>query len=215
MLNRSSKIKLKSWYSNRYQAVLIQRNILLIFTALSFVSVCVAIVFVKSIISSKSLEPYVIEVDSKTGMATVVKQLSSENFTATEMMRRYFVNKFVQSASGYNSKNYSSMADEVRLFSTPEIYNSYKNRIDPWKLGAKSQINVRIKSIGFRDSSTAQARISKQIIKEDDTSEVKDEVINITFYFIPEVELTMEERLINPLGFQVSRYEIAEEIYSY
>lgn len=215
MFNKSSNTKLKSWYSNRYQIVLVQRNILLVFAGFSFVAVCAAILFVKSIISSKSLEPYAIEVDSKTGMATVVKQLSSENFTANEMMKRYFINKFVQSSSGYDPKSYRDRAEEVRLLSTSDIYTSYKNRIDPWKLGAKSQINIRIKSVLFKDSSNAQVRISKQYIKEDETSEVKDEVINLTFYFIPEAELSMEERLINPLGFQVSKYEIAEELFSY
>lgn len=215
MFNSKSKTKLKSWYSNRYQMVLIQRNILLLFATISFISVSVAIVFVKSIISSKSLEPYVIEVDSKTGVATIVKQLSSENFTASEMMRRYFINKFVQGASGYDPKNYRDNANEIRVLSTSSIYNDFKNRINPWQLGTKSQINVRIKSILFKDSSTAQVRISRQIVKEDDTNEVKDEVINMSFYFAPEADLSMEERLINPLGFQVSRYEIAEEIYNY
>jgi type IV secretion system protein VirB8 len=207
--------KLKSWYSNRYQIVLVQRNILLVFTVISAISLSVAVVFVKTMISSKSLEPYVIEVDAKTGAATVVQQLSSENFTGNQMMQRYFVNKFIQAASGYDPKNYRQTADEVRVLSTPPIYNDYKNRINPWQLGAKTQINIRIKSLMFKDSSNVQVRTSKQVIREEGGSETKDEVINVSFYFAPEVNLTMEERMINPLGFQVTRYEVAEEIFSY
>jgi type IV secretory pathway component VirB8 len=35
------------------------------------------------------------------------------------------------------------------------------------------------------------------------------------FFFAPEMRLTMEERLINPLGFQINKYLIAEEVFSY
>ena len=63
----SKKIKIKSWYSNRYQIVVVQRNILLIIAMISIVAVATSIIFVKNVMSSKSLEPYVIQVDEKTG----------------------------------------------------------------------------------------------------------------------------------------------------
>ena len=63
--DKKSKLKIKSWYSNRYQIVVVQRNILLLFTIVSMLSVAVSVIFVKNIMSSKSLEPYVIEVEKK------------------------------------------------------------------------------------------------------------------------------------------------------
>jgi type IV secretory pathway component VirB8 len=36
----------------------------------------------------------------------------------------------------------------------------------------------------------------------------------MNFFFAPDIALSMEERLINPLGFQVSNFEIGED-YSY
>lgn len=215
MTEINSNTKIKSWYSNRYQVVVVQRNILLIFTILSIISVSVAVVFVKSIMSSKSLEPYVIQIESKSGVATVVQQLSSENFTGNQMMQKYFINRFVQVASGYEPKTYRQDSDEVRILSTRNIYADYKKRINPWELGANSKISVRIKSILFKNNNSAQVRLSKQIVKEDQSFEEKNEIIEIIFYFAPEVDLPMEERMINPLGFQVSKYEIAEELYSY
>jgi type IV secretory pathway component VirB8 len=37
----------------------------------------------------------------------------------------------------------------------------------------------------------------------------------MNFFFAPEISLSMEERLINPLGFQIIKFEIGEEVYSY
>jgi type IV secretion system protein VirB8 len=88
-MSDKKQTKVKSWYSNRYQIVVVQRNILLLFTLVSMFSVAVAVIFVKNIMASKSLEPYVIEVESKTGVATVVDQMTSQNFTGDQMIRKY------------------------------------------------------------------------------------------------------------------------------
>jgi type IV secretion system protein VirB8 len=213
--SKKSKIKIKSWYSNRYQIVIVQRNVLLLFTLVSIFSVAVAVLFVKNIMSSKSIEPFVIEVEQKSGVATVVNQLTSENFTGDQSIRRFFINEFIHAASGYDPKTYKKDVEKVRLYSTPNIYADYRNRINPRALGTESMIDVRIKSIQQLDNNTVQIRLARQISKEDSGSQIKDEVITMGYYFSPEMKLTMEERLINPLGFQVNRYSITEEVYSY
>ena len=212
--NKKNKLKIKSWYSNRYQIVVVQRNILFLLTLISMISVAVAVIFVKNLMESKSLEPYVIEVEEKTGVATIVDQLTSQNFTGDQMVRKYFINQFIHAASGYDPKTYKSDVDKVRLFSAPGVYAEFRNRISAKDLGVDSKIDVRIKSIQFPDNNTAQIRILKQLENPLAKPETKDEVITMTFYFT-NMNITMEERLINPLGFQVSKYLIAEEVFQY
>jgi type IV secretion system protein VirB8 len=212
--NKKNKLKIKSWYSNRYQIVVVQRNILFLLTLISMISVAVAVIFVKNLMESKSLEPYVIEVEEKTGVATIVDQLTSQNFTGDQMVRKYFINQFIHAASGYDPKTYKSDVDKVRLFSAPGVYAEFRNRISAKDLGVDSKIDVRIKSIQFPDNNTAQIRIFKQLENPIDKPETKDEIITMTFYFT-NMDITMEERLINPLGFQVSKYLIAEEVFQY
>ncbi len=213
--NKKNKLRIKSWYSNRYQIVVVQRNILLLFTLVSMFSVAIAVIFVKNVMSSKSLEPYVIEVEQKTGVPTVVNQLTAQNFTGDQMIRKYFINQFIHAASGYDPRTYKVDADKVRLLSVPAVYSDFRNRINARELGTGSRIEVRIKSIQFSNNNTAQIRIVRQINAEGSEAKTKDEVITMGFYFSPEMNLTMEERLINPLGFQVNKYLIAEEVFSY
>jgi type IV secretion system protein VirB8 len=213
--NKKSKDKIKSWYSNRYQVVVVQRNILLIFTLISMFSVAVAIIFVKTVMSSKSLEPYVIELEEKSGIATVVDQISSGYLTGDQTIRRYFINKFVHIASGYDPKNYKENMEEMRLFSAPNVYADYRGRVNPRELGVESKISVRIKSIMFPEANIALIRIVRQIDMPEKPTKTIDEIITLGFYFAPNIELTTEERLINPLGFQVNQYAITEEVFSY
>ncbi len=206
--------KIKSWYANRYQMVLVQRNILLIFTMVSMLAVAVAVVFVKNVMSSKSLEPYVIEIEEKTGVPTIVEQLTAQRFTGDQMIRKYFINQFVHAASAYDPKTYKTEAQKVRLFSSPGIYNDFKNRINPKELGPNSSIDVRIKSVQFPEANIAQIRVVRQIDREGFDPVLKDEIITMGFYFA-DLDLSLEERLINPLGFQVNKYLIADEIFNY
>ncbi|MFM6973332.1 MAG: virB8 family protein [Alphaproteobacteria bacterium] len=212
MADKDKKIKIKSWYSNRYQIVAVQRNVLLLLTATSIIMVAIAVFFVKNFMSSKSLEPYVIEINEKTGTAVVVQQITSQTFTANEVMKRYFINKYVQSSLSYNPRNYKENSEEVRLFSTSQIFNEYRNRINPYSLGSESQIGVKIRSLLFKDNMNVEIRTTREIDIVGQKPATKNEIIYMTFYFAPELNLSIEERLINPLGFQVSKFEVAEEI---
>ena len=211
---KKTKLKIKSWYSNRYQMVVVQRNILLLFTIVSMVSVAVAVIFVKNIMSSKSLEPYVIEVEQKTGVPTVVEQLTSQQFTGDQMVRKYFINQFIHAASAYDAKTYKTDAERIRLFSVPSVYSEFRQRINAKELGTSTSIEVRIKSVQFPEPNVAQIRLARQTRADGYDPIMKDEIITMNFYFA-NLDLNLEERLINPLGFQVSRYLIAEEIFNY
>jgi type IV secretion system protein VirB8 len=207
----SKKIKIKSWYSNRYQIVVVQRNILLLITIISIIAVAASVTFVKNMMSSKSLEPYVIELDEKTGIATTIQQPTSQSFTANEVMRRYFVNKYIQASMSYNPKTYKQDSEVVRLFSSPAVYNAFKARINPNVLGGNSTITTKIKYILFRDANSVEIRTTSETVSFGSPSVTKNEILFITFFFAPDISLSMEERLINPLGFQVSNFEIGED----
>ncbi len=213
-ISSGAKNKLKNWYSSRHQIVVVQRNILLIFTIIAMIAVGVAVIFVKEITSSKSLDPYVIEIEEKTGVATIVDQKTIQQFSSDEAIRKYFINQFIQAASGYDPKTYKKDVEKVRLFSSPAVYNDFRNRINARDLGVDSQIEIRIKSLQFLDGNTAQIRLLRQVNIANADPATKDELITMNFYFT-NLNLTLEERLINPLGFQVTNYKITEENFNY
>ena len=40
-------------------------------------------------------------------------------------------------------------------------------------------------------------------------------VVDIKFHYSPDMNISMEDRLINPLGFQASQFLITDELYNY
>jgi type IV secretion system protein VirB8 len=207
------KSKVKNWYANRYQLVLVQRNILLIFALFSSIAVSFGMVFLNHIISSKSLEPYVIEIEEKTGIPTIVDQKTVEEYTGNELMQKYFINKFIDVSTAYNPRTYPSDVEEVRVFSSASVYGDFRSRIKARVLGTDTLITIGIKSIQFPNKNTAFIRVlettTKGVAKEKTT---KDKLITLNFTFDPKIKLNNKERLLNPLGFQIINYSIVEEI---
>ena len=210
------KFKVKSWYANRYQFILVQRNILLIFALFSTIAVSFGMIFLNQVVASKSLEPYIIEVEEKTGIPTVVQQMTTEEFTGNELMKKYFINQFVLAAAGYNPRTYPEDSEKVRVFSNSEVFGYFKNLINPRDLGTDSRINVKIKSIQFSNENTAQVRILREKIRgiSNETTQTH-ELATLNFLFDPNIQLSSEERLLNPLGFQVKYYSVTEEVIVY
>lgn len=215
MAKKAVKNVLKSWYYNRYQLTVLQRNALLIITILAMLAVCSSMFVIAKLNASRSIEPYVIEIEDKSGIPVLIEQKTKENFTEDEMMKRYFIVLFIQSLEGYDPYTYRMDYNRVRLFSSAQVFRDAYFRISeraddsPVKrLGNRGRLLVGIKSIQFLESNYVQVRFR---VTADGVGEPpKDYVSYMTYRFV-NLELTVQERFINPLGFQVTFYRVTEE----
>jgi len=169
--------------------------------------------------SSKSLVPYVIEVEDKTGIPTIVEQLNQSSFTADVTLKRYFLYSFLKAAEGYNPGTFRDDYRKLALFSTPGIFRSIQSKINPRnenspsaKIGNRGMIDVALKSISFSSPNTAIIRFRlKNIGSTPGFQDNRDMIADIEFKFT-DLSLSSEERYINPLGFQVIKYVVDEEL---
>ncbi|MDR2527348.1 MAG: type IV secretion system protein [Rickettsiales bacterium] len=219
MATKQQKLQLKSWYSSKYQIVVIQRNILFFISFFAVVSVLLAIVFVRQIMSSKSLVPYVIELEEKTGVPTVVEQLNQSQFTADATLKRYFVFSFVKSVEGYNPGTFKDDYRKVRLFTTPNVFRQVSKAINPKNekspallIGNRGMIEVALKSISFVNAQKATVRFRlKNVGQVVGFINNRDMIADVEFVFA-DLKLSAEDRYVNPLGFQVTRYVVDQEL---
>lgn len=218
---KAPKLKLKSWYSSKYQVVVFQRNILFFISFFAICSVLIAVIFVKQIMASKSLVPYVIELEEKSGIPTVVEQLNQSSFTADVTLKRYFIYSFVKAAEGYNPGTFKEDYKKLMLFSTPSVFRQIQTGINPRNekspsamIGARGMIEVALKSISFPTPTTAVVRFRlKNIGSVYGFVNNRDMIADLEFKFA-NLNLSLEERYTNPLGFQVTKYVVDSELVS-
>ena len=208
----------KDWYSNKYQLILIQKNIFSLFTIFALIGVVISVFFVKSITESKSFEPFVIEMEDKTGQINVVENLTTSRLTADESVKRFYLYNFLKIAEGYNYATYTEDMVKLGLFANSTVYRQLMNRISskndrsPVNTIKEGLMTIGIKSMVFLTPKSVSIRFKVKNEKPNFYYPAnRDLVAYIEFEFIS-LDLTANERLYNPLGFQVTKYRVDNDL---
>ena len=219
MAYKKENLKLRTWYSNRYQVVLVQKKLLSFFSIFSIATVVIAVIFVKQFTESKSFEPYVIELEEKTGVMTVVENLNGSNLIADEAVKRSYIFSFLNVAEGYNYVTFNKDRKTLLLFSSgnvyKQLYNKYSIRNETSIVNSlieKGTKDIKIKSILFNTPTIATVRF---IVYNTRPSKLYPaevhKIAEIQFQFV-DMKLNTDDRYINPLGFQVIKYTVGEDL---
>jgi len=224
--NKSSNptTKSKNWYTDRYESVTVQRNILLIVTIFSLVTTIFASLSIAWLMPKKSVEPFVIQIDERTGITEVVKPMGDAEIASSDILKKYFLYKYIMARESYlnDEVRQREKYNIVRVMSENEDYNIYTkfrrsvseaNLDSPANKYPDSIFKIKIKSILFLNQNTAQVRFVGERIKRGAYTplSITPYVAVVSFEF-RDVALNAGERYINPLGFMVTGYDVNEEI---
>lgn len=178
----------------------------------------------------KTVEPYLIRVDSSTGIAETLSKNDLANVKWSQSERtaidRYFLTKYVVAREGYNYPLRNDKYNTVAVMSSAPVaktYQTYIGRDNPQSpintLGRESVVDIEIKSISWPatddGSVVAYVRFTRQVKSLVDSSRnypVDHMLATINYRYIPDAEISNAVRQINPLGFVVSAYQITEEV---
>ncbi|WP_322497967.1 VirB8 family type IV secretion system protein [Candidatus Cyrtobacter comes] len=207
----------KTWSNDRYGSILVQRNLLLLITVILLLVMFVSIMTIRYLRSTKSVEPFIIEIEKKTGVPTVVEPVSIQMYSADEAVRRSLIWQYITAREEYNNSTYSfNFMNTVRVLSSPDVYyGDYRpkfgiaNPKSPYNLyGNASSIKVSLKSMIFPTKNSVQVRLLREVMGN--IGMKSDKIVFMEFEF-KNIEMNNMERMINPLGFQVTLYRIEDE----
>ena len=109
----------KNWYKDRYQYVLVQRRILTAITISALVCTTFAILVILSLVPQKTISPYVIQVDQRTGITQYVDPVTATELTANEAVKNYFLVNYIRSREAYSATDVFKQYNQVRIMSEP------------------------------------------------------------------------------------------------
>lgn len=217
----SNLLQKRNWYEDRYQSALVQRNLLLLIVLLALVGVSFAVITVLQISSSKKISPFVIQVEDKTGITTVVQPL--ERFSTNETIQKYFIMKYLNSRETYSYHDYRyQYYTVVRLLSDDQVYSDFRRWLvseksdSPLRYGEKIERTMEVKSVTYLPTNpdapgyTVQVRFKQMDVLHKRVQPPRHKIATMNFDFFP-MRLSAEEQYINPLGFQVLSYRVDNE----
>jgi type IV secretion system protein VirB8 len=208
---------LKDWYRERYESTVIQRNVLFLLSLVLVVTVAASAFIIRYIRNTKSIEPFIIEIERKTGVPTVVNPVNIKVYSSDKAIKQYFIWKYIKAREEYTYVTYlQNFKDVVRVLSAPNVYfgdyrgkYSMNNPTSPYNLYGQASIRtVQIKSIIFTSDNSAQVRLSMNVTG---AIEMRTDKVALIEFDFADLEMSLPERLINPLGFRVKFYRIEDE----
>jgi len=208
----------KNWYKDRYQYVIVQRKLLSVITIMSLVCTLATVVVISQLTPLKSIEPYVIQVDQRSGITQTVDPLTVKELTANEAVNNYFILQYIRSRETYDINALAQNYNLVRIMSeSSKVYSRFVGEADPnnprsnaARLGSAGERTVKIKSITYLNPKLIQVRV--YIEETGNAPATMHKIILIAFEYV-KMSLSIEERYLNPLGFRITDYRMDEDVF--
>lgn len=165
----------------------------------------------------KTVEPFVVQVD-EIGASSVVTLLDAKSISASEALDKYWLGQYVNYREEYLSQTSYGNFIAARLLSSPAVGAAYFNQVNPENprsptavYGTKGAMEVTVTSITFIGKQHAQVRFVRKEKRGSDSQASESRWIATVAYQYLNPPLKESERLINPVGFQVTDYRLDPE----
>lgn len=166
----------------------------------------------------KTVEPFVIRVDNNTGATDIISVMKQHETSYGEVMDKFWLGQYVRYRESYDWETVQDTFDATNLLSSAaeqaaftQIYKD--NPQAPHKvLRDTAKVVVRVNAISFVGN-MAQVRFEKIVIPINKNTSVPEpqRYIATIAYEYKNTSMKDEDRLINPLGFQVVSYRVDKE----
>jgi len=204
-----------------------------VIASISMLMTFLAISAIFAMMPFKTVEPFVIRVNDTNGMVDVISVLAETDgaikSSSQELLDKYWIGKYVVGRESYHFNTRNIDRRQTGLLSSITVQQEYSLETDPKQnsnapitlYGQITTIEVKVNSISFiaknelinkERRSTVQVRFSKEIKKKGDREPLEHWVASLSFVY-RNSPMKLDDRLINPLGFQVVSYRKDQENY--
>ncbi|MBY0354686.1 MAG: type IV secretion system protein [Rickettsiales bacterium] len=213
----------KNWYQDKYQTVLVQRNVLALFTIICLLIALASSFAMQRMAPLKSVEPFIIQIDQKSGLTEVVEPISRDRLSAPEQLDDFFLWRYVTARETIDNLDLQFRWNTVLVLSSSRVFSQYaidsdlKNPESPAaqlaQIGGVLNVeNPTITHLSDPKRKVAQVRFnSRERSKNNPRGDLYNKIATIEYDYF-KLELNRDQRLINPLGFQVLSYRVDDEV---
>lgn len=165
----------------------------------------------------KTVEPFVVRVDRATGAVDVMTSLARQKaLPPDEAVSKYFLARYVRAREGYLPASAPQDFRQVAILSAPAEQRRFadaraaSNPQSPAVLyGQEGEAVVQIRAISFINDQVASVRFRRTVHRAQITT-TEDWIATATFAYT-RAPMRESDRLLNPLGFQITSYRADPE----
>jgi type IV secretion system protein VirB8 len=203
----------ESWSADRQRASANSRRIAWIVAGVAAVIALLEAVALLWLIPLKREVPYTLLVDRQTGYVEALEPLDRQSVTPDAALTRSFLVQYVIARESFDADTLQESYRKVGLLSAGEARERYlaqmqaTNPTSPLAaLPPGSSIDVQVRSVSSLNADTSMVRFSTVQTDRGGQPQVAQHWAAVIKYRYTQAEMSAEDRLTNPLGFQVVRY---------
>lgn len=177
-----------------------------------------AVIAIALMMPLKTVVPYTLLVDRTTGYVQLLKGDGRQSLAPDEALTKSLLAQYVIAREEVDVTGVQADYRKVALWSADRARSDYvsmmapANPASPFQLYPRTTIvAVRIKSVSPLGPNTAQVRFETERRDQGQSEGPKEAWVSIIRYRFVDAAMSMDDRLINPLGFQVLRYRRDQE----
>lgn len=203
----------ESWSADRRRAADNSRRIAWLVAGVAATIALLEAIALLWLIPLKREVPYTLLVDRQTGYVEALQPLDQQSVTPDAALTRSFLVQYVIARESFDADTLQASYRKVGLFSAGEARERYlaqmqaSNPASPLAaLPPGSSIDVQVRSVSSLNADTALVRFSTVQTDRGGLPQVAQHWAAVIKYRYTDAEMSAEDRLTNPLGFQVVRY---------
>lgn len=161
----------------------------------------------------KTVQPVTLLVDRQTGYVQALNPLEPRRVGADAALTQSYLAQYVTAREGFDRATVPVDYRRVALWSTGRARSEYLARMpatnpeSPFQIyPAGTVVAVRVKSVSRLDQGVALVRFDAQVQDRNGRVGEAQPWISVVRYRYVDAPMRLEDRLVNPLGFQVTGY---------
>jgi type IV secretion system protein VirB8 len=161
----------------------------------------------------KTVEPYTLLVDRQTGHVEALAPLDVQQITPDDALTRSFLVQYVIARESFDFDSLDQDYRKVALWSAGEARERYLRRMEPGNpenpltsLPQRAVVRVEVRSVSSLSADTSLVRFTTVRTDPGGQAQAPQYWAAVVTHEYSGAEMTSEDRLVNPLGFQVTRY---------
>lgn len=206
-----------SWNRDRVQSMRSSKRIAWWIAAIAAAIALLEAVALVLLTPLKSVEPYTLMVDRTTGYVQALKPLDQAKIAPDAALTQSFLVQYVIAREGFDMATLNASYRKVALFSSGSARSSYLQQMQaanpqsPLALYPRTTtVDVRVKSVSPIGKNVALVRFDT--VRSDSASQPPAAWVAVIRYRYSDAPMSLEDRFVNPLGFQVTSYRKDSEV---
>lgn len=207
-----------SWASERTQSIYASRKVAWIVAMVATGVAVLLAIAILLMLPLKTVMPHTLLVDKQTGFVQALDPTGAQSIAPQKALTQSFLVQYVEAREGFDIGTVQGQFKKVALWSSGGAKSRYVNFMQASNpesplatLPRSTVIDVRVRSVSQLSVGSALVRFASIRRDQGGTEYPQENWVAIIKYRYSNAPMAVEDRYVNPLGFEVTDYRVDAE----